>query len=1178
MVIHMKPTQRKDALRNIKKQFISFLSIVIVILLGVGIFLACRFGAHGVGMTANEFYRDAQYRDLEIRSTKGITNADVDAVKALSGVTDAEGIFAMDMVVQGPEANTVAHIVSQADRMDKVTVKEGRVPETDRECAIEYTLEDTLGAHVGDKVIITTKADSEDETRILKNKEFTVTGIIYHPEHFHDGDSIVANVMTTKDAFDPDALKADYTGMLIRTTAGETLDTFSEEYGHEIEEIFLSLSALGKERAKIHDDELLAEAQEKIDENEKKLDDGKAKLDDGTKEIEEKQGELAEAQAKIEAAQAKLDMGKEEIASSETELAEGKARLDSAKAELNEAAAKLEDGRVQLEAGKAELDASGAQLAAAKAELDAGRAELEANRQKLQEAYEKLNAGRIELDVGESELENNTATINLVLAFLWDSKWGSTPEIDSIKRLTENYTLTADQALDKLLDESGTKEEYREEAKQALEGNELWTNFIGGYDQIRVGEIEYAEGLAQYNDGLAQWKEGEARYEAGLTQYEEGVAKYNDGYTEYKVKEAEYNSAKSLYQSNVASYESSLRQYEDGLRKLNDAKAELESGENEFNENKQKFDDGKEKLAEGKTELSENTQKYEEGKAELEDAKEKLDAYEAGNWIIMDRSTNLSWHEISESMRSFLNIGNTFALLFILIAVLVAYATIGKIIDEQRNLVGTTRALGFTAKEVLYKYLLFGGLSAITGCVAGLLLSYFVLEKLIIDTIQKAYVCIHFERVFEIIPAVLSVVIGILVAAFASWIACKKLISKPAKELMSGEVPASFAKEKKKKAKNSAKQKSLYSGLIIRNIRSDIKRVLITIVSLAGCCMLLIIGFTLKSSLDGVISRQFEEIIAYDATVGFLPERSETAEAEIRDILTYEGCEYMSMYQFGTVTRVGALRETAQVVCADPDALMRFYNLTDTRKNTIMRIPDAGVVIYNRLAEVYSLEVGDHLSILDEKGNYHDVPVAGIYNCYAGRSLFMSDDYAKQIFGDGAVHDAFAVRLNGASPERIKAKLSEVKGFLDFRPSDEERAKYELIANAMNTVILVMIIMAGIMAAVVLLNLLRIQINQKKRELTVMRVNGFTVKETVMYILRENILTTLLGIGLGLVIGNIAAGVILRTIERVEIQMVREISWPSCLYSALITLGFAALMNYLSLRKIKKLKLSDVND
>ena len=130
----------------------------------------------------------------------------------------------------------------------------------------------------------------------------------------------------------------------------------------------------------------------------------------------------------------------------------------------------------------------------------------------------------------------------------------------------------------------------------------------------------------------------------------------------------------------------------------------------------------------------------------------------------------------------------------------------------------------------------------------------------------------------------------------------------------------------------------------------------------------------------------------------------------------------------------------------------------------------------------------------------------------------------------------------------------------------------------MNTVIVVMIFMAGIMALVVLLNLLRIQINQKKRELTIMRVNGFTVRETVGYILRENVITTLMGIGVGLVVGNIIVGLILKTIERVELQMIRQPSLLACLFSAAITFGFAAFMNFLALRQIRKLKLSDVND
>ena len=400
-------------------------------------------------------------------------------------------------------------------------------------------------------------------------------------------------------------------------------------------------------------------------------------------------------------------------------------------------------------------------------------------------------------------------------------------------------------------------------------------------------------------------------------------------------------------------------------------------------------------------------------------------------------------------------------------------------------------------------------------------------------------------------------------------------ITTPATELMSGEIPPTMVKKKKT---GESRPTSLYRGLILRNIRTDLKRVIITIVSIAGCCILLIIGFSLKFSFSTLIDRQYNEILDYDAIVRILPRRGESVREDIRDKIVASGAEYVPIYQFSSIVYIGADQEPLQVVCGDPDSLRRVYHLADVRKGKEMRLPEAGVVIFNRLAEVYHLEVGDRISLLDEEGVYHDAPIAGVYNSYATRTIFMSDKYARELFGERADGNAFALRLSGKDPAELKRTLSGEAGYLQYFDAGLEKERNQNTANAMDTVIMVMVVMAGIMAAVVLLNLIRMQVNQKKRELTIMRVNGFTVKETTGYILRENILTTAAGIVIGLVAGNVVAQFNLRAIERVELQMARGISIKACVFSALITLLFAAVINFLALRKIRTLKLSDVND
>ena len=1127
----MKRTQRKDALRNIRKQIISFFSILIVVALGTGIFLTCLYGSRAIADRGNAFYRDMQYRDIQVIATKGIARADVRAVKELDGVVDAEPIFSIDLFAEGPSQKTKVRVLSRTERLDLVMLQEGAFPEKSDECAVSQDLLDLLDLSVGDTMVLR-DAGPEEKATVLKENTFRITGVVLHPDHIHAIMHTGYNVILPREAFDVEAAGVDNTSILVRADT-DSLDTFSQEYSERINDLQRRLVALGKERAALRDDEILTEAEGQLAEGSDMLADAREQLDAVREQI--KNGEIA-------------------LESAAKELETNKAKLDSAKVELDAAEKQLADGKTQLDAAEQELDAAKAQLDASREQLSQADAVIQENRMALTDAKNQLDIGRAELDLAESEFDNQTARINAVIRDIWFDDWGEAPQIHGMRYFSEDYHLTLAGTFRKAALEIGVSEEIIGKALELLDQDELWLEIASEFDRIPDGELQYEEGLAQYEEGLAQLQAGEQEYRAGQEAYSQGLSQYEESFAAYEARKSEYNVSQRLFETNKKSYEEGLAQYEAGL-------AEYESA--------------REKLASGEAEFAEKEKEYQKGEEDYALGQEQLAAYQPGNWVTTNRHTNIGWHDLNEGIRTFHNIGNTFAILFVLLGALVCYATIGKIIDEQRTLVGTTKALGFTNREIFHKYLLFGAFSSLLGCIAGIALAYSVLQGLLVSKEAEAFRIGQFPRHFSWLPAVITVVLGVLLAAVSAWMACRRLLQQPATRLISGEVPPTFVKKEKN---GPAKESSLYRGLILRNIRTDIKRVIVTIISIAGSCLLLLVGFTSKYSFINLIDRQFDEIINHDLFVSYLPERTATARQDIEEILRHAGVEYMPVYKLGSVAQIGADQEFVSVVCGDPDWLRLFYRLTDVRRNKEMRIPDEGVVVFRRLAEVYGLDVGDHISLLDESGAMHDVPVSGICETFAGRTMFLSRDYARKTFGDVALGNTYLVRLNGTEEAALRGPLSEEESLLQIESYADDRQTYESMSSAIDTVILVMLLMAGIMAAVVLLNMIRIQINQKKRELTIMRVNGFTTRETIGYILRENVITTILGIALGIVAGNFVAQLNLRATERVEMQMIRGASLRADALAALITLAFAIIMNYLALRKIKYLKLSDVND
>ncbi|MCQ2408203.1 MAG: FtsX-like permease family protein [Oscillospiraceae bacterium] len=1166
----MKRTQFKDAVRNIRGQIVSFISIVLVVTLGTSAFLAFQFGMDSLYGKANQYYSDMQYRDIEIQSTRGITEDDLEAVRQISGVADVEGFTAVDMIAEnsGGERTTV-HIASKTERIDHVALKSGGLPQRSGECAIAQQLAESLGLKEGDRITVTPRKASGD---FLTASELTVKGIFLHPNHFQHGESDRFEVLVMQEDLDLSKLEAPYLGMLIRTDT-ENMDTFSEEYEERVKKIEREISLLGKERASVRDAELIASARARIADGEKKLVEAKAQLDAGKSEAEEKAATISDADVQLKIAVAKLELAKAQLSSSETEITDGKKQLEDAKKALDDAKKQLDSARKQLDDAKAQLDDGAAELEIHEAELREGRIQLDENRQKLTDAEVELRAGRAALDTTESAIETMTGMVNAVIKDVWDPAFGAAPALRSVRDSSENYTRTYEELTHHLLvDQNGLSEEQYQDFIAAAEASDTWIQFRTEYQRLYDSEKQYQEGYAQYQDGLSRFTAAQAEYDEGNAQYAAGKAEYDRSLALYQEKETEYKVGKASYEANLRAYEDGVKKYNAGLEKYEDSEGQINSGTEELEEGKQELQEGSEKLEEGTKTLAEKQAEYEAGVKELEDARAQLAAYQPGSWILTDRVMNRSFNSLNSAAKTFVNMRQTFSTIFILLSMLVCYATIGKIVDEQRVLIGATKALGFTRGEIMAKYLIFGGFGAFLGGLGGIALAYFLLEGLMLSSTAQALMLGSFPRSFLLLPSALCVVFATALGIFSAWIACNRLIERPATDLLRGEMPQVH---RNKIRSGKKKTRSLYTGLILRNIRSDLKRVGVTVISIAGSCMLLMIGFAMKLSYVKLIDRQFTQITDYDACVQLRPDAAETEIEEVIEKLRDADTDYTKVYQLDTLTRIGNNLEGAQVFCVDPDALPDYMHLYDIRRESEHRIPDGGVYIYNRLAETYSLTVGDHISILDSAGVYHDVPISGIYQSYAGRSIYLSESFGREIFGREYQYNTVLARTSRADVPALRSELRKCSAFLCYTASDEARARHQIVSNMMNKMVYVMIGTAGLMAAVVLLNLVMIQLNQKKRELTVMRVNGFTIGETVGYILKENILTTAAGILLGLLSGQVASQIILSSLERVELQMIRGPIPEAYLFSGLITLFFALVVNLIALSRIRQLNFRD---
>ena len=549
----------------------------------------------------------------------------------------------------------------------------------------------------------------------------------------------------------------------------------------------------------------------------------------------------------------------------------------------------------------------------------------------------------------------------------------------------------------------------------------------------------------------------------------------------------------------------------------------------------------------------------------ISDQRREVDEMAPCRWIVLDSRGNTSFVQLNTSSKNLASLQMTFSMLFVVIGALVIYATVSKMVDEQRTLVGVTKALGFFNREVFAKYLLFGLLATVLGTFLGILLARFWIEGFVLNGYNIYFtIDLRQPRMF-LKPTLIVILGGVFLAVAAVTFACLRLVRMPAIRLMQAPVP----KGRNKTVRTQKHVLSLYSRLVLLNIRTDIKRVLVTVVSVAGCCTLVVIGFTLKYSIDKCMEKQYTEVVQYDGRI-----RVDYA-GDVEEELISSGVEYVPLYDGNVTFRIRDV-DMGELLCGDIAAIETMFRLNDWQTGEPLAPTDEGIYIQRRLAEIYDLTVGSEFEMTLNGTQTITVRVAGVFENYLGRTMAMSPGYYEALCGETPQSNAFFVRFGDVDREALLSELDETLGFVEYTPADEGKAMFKAATSVINAVVALFIFMAAVMAGVVLLNLTNIYILQKKRELTVMRINGFTTKEVIAYVTRETVITTILGIILGLIFGSAIGYRIVRALEQSFYRLERSICFSGWLYAAIMTVFFTVIVNIIALRKVKDLKLTDV--
>ena len=609
------------------------------------------------------------------------------------------------------------------------------------------------------------------------------------------------------------------------------------------------------------------------------------------------------------------------------------------------------------------------------------------------------------------------------------------------------------------------------------------------------------------------------------------------------------------------------QQKADGQKQLEDAKAELDRSERELANGE----------AEYLTQKTESDQKLSDAEQEIQDAEQEIAEIERPVWYVFDRGDNLGYTDFGNDAEKVDNISTVFPVFFILVAALVCLTTMTRMVEEHRTQVGTLKALGYSKFAIVSKYLVYAVFASLLGSAAGLSVGMYLFPTVIFNAYGIMYIFPPLLAPFRWDYAFWCTLAAVACTTFSAFLATyKELFACPA-ELMRPKAPKAGKRILLERITPIWSHLNFIKKVTMRNLFRYKKRMLMTVIGIAGCTALMLTGFGLKHSISAIVDRQYGNVFVYDAMVM----QNEDASQEDKDALAQklqtdsEITESLNVRQ-EQLTYIGADRnvDVYLFVPEEIERLSDFVRLQNRTNQQPVALPSEGAVITEKLSRLFGISTGDQITLRDGDNREATVTVAGITENYTFNYVYLSPEYYQQEFGKSYQTNTILFNMDDNSEEvqdRISSELVSNGSVLSVTFSEASTKTFRDMISSLNYIVLVLIISAGALALVVLYNLTNINVNERIRELATIKVLGFYDKEVSSYIYRENNISALIGILFGLVGGIFLHHFVVQTAEIDFLMFAPEVDWFSFVASALLTAAFTLIVNCILHFRLKKI-------
>ena len=1199
---------RKDFIIEIKKTMGRFVSIFFIVALGVAFYSGIRASEPSMRITADQYFDDSELMDLKVMGTMGLTKADIKAIGKVSGIEAVEGGYSKDVLCPIGDNEKVVHMLSMQKNFNQVSVVKGRLPEKAGECLVDEDFLSYTDLKVGDTVTFHS-GDGEALTDSLVTDTYKIVGIGNSPLYisFGRGSSTIGTgeisgfVVVDKASFDMDV----YTEAYVKVSGAEEKTAFTDEYNNLSDAAKEAVSAIEEERCAVRKQEIVDEANEKLADSEKTVNEKSQELEDAKKELESGKSKAAE---ELEKAKQQLMDGEAELADAKQQIADGETQLADAKAQLNDKQAQLDSAEAQYESGKAQLDQKEQELAAAEQTylsnyakympfITAGKAQIAAGRTQIADGKKQLDEGLApltQLSEGLTGIEDGISQLDVGIAEVQTQVKDGAALYEEYAKIPETERTTEQEAY--LESWNGVRQGM--EAKlvgMQAQKTQLETTKSGLLLQMNQAGFATEADLEAQITSLTKQKADLDAKEKALLQQEQTLAaqeeellsagrQITDGKSQIAAARSQLDSTKSQITDGKAQILSAWALLNEKEDTLNASKAQLASGEQELADGRSEYEqaakEAEEQITDGQAKITDGEKQLTDARQKIADAKAEIKKIENPKWYVQTREDALTeyqgYGDNADRMRS---IGKVFPVLFFLVAALISLTTMTRMVEEQRVQIGTMKALGYGKAAIAGKYIGYALIATLGGSIFGVLVG----EKILPFIIIYAYMILYKHLPAILVPYHMSYALqasGIAVACtlIATIASCyKELAAEPA-ELMRPAAPKQGKRILLERIGIIWKHLNFTWKSTVRNLIRYKKRFFMTIFGIGGCMALMVVGFGLKDCIYEIVSLQYEKVQFYDAATYMSDDISEENRQQLHDYLDQNADikETIEARMQKTDVKSASGKKTLYLmVPSDNEKIEDFLSFhSRTNKDEVYSLKKDEVILTEKMASLLNVKVGDELTIEDEDRGDQTVTVGAICENYMSHYLYLSPEKYEELYGVPAEYNTIIYSVKDGKDdqiEKIGTKLLSMDGVLNVSYTSSIEGRLDDMLRSLNLVIVVLIVSAGMLAFVVLYNLNNINITERQRELATLKVLGFYDGEVASYVYRENILLTIIGSVVGMVLGNLLHRYIILTVEVEEAMFGRQIHWQSYLYSFLFTVAFSLFVNWVMFYKLKKI-------